>query len=122
MQEKKRKIKAGERGKIILKDEERQACEVWTRVMGYFRPVSEFNVGKKQEYKDRETYKMKKKTQHQESFVCSECAKAKGGNIPQGNQVTMHQGTCPYCKQDKPLCSTCDYIFPKEQNNKHIWD
>ena len=31
---------------VRLTDEERQPCEVWTRVMGYFRPVSEFYVGK----------------------------------------------------------------------------
>ena len=28
-------------------------CEVWTRVMGYFRPVSSFNTGKKGEYIER---------------------------------------------------------------------
>lgn len=28
-------------------------CEVWTRVMGYFRPVSSFNVGKKGEAAER---------------------------------------------------------------------
>lgn len=28
-------------------------CEVWTRVMGYFRPVSSFNVGKKGEHAER---------------------------------------------------------------------
>ena len=38
---------------IKLNDEERQLCEVWTRVMGYFRPVSEFNVGKKSEFYSR---------------------------------------------------------------------
>ncbi len=31
----------------------RQACEVWSRVMGYYRPVSQFNAGKKSEYADR---------------------------------------------------------------------
>ncbi|NCB38314.1 MAG: hypothetical protein EOM80_06035, partial [Erysipelotrichia bacterium] len=38
---------------ITLPEESRQACEVWTRVMGYFRPVSQFNAGKKSEYSDR---------------------------------------------------------------------
>lgn len=38
---------------IELKDEERQVCEIWTRVMGYHRPVSEFNRGKKSEYYSR---------------------------------------------------------------------
>ncbi|WP_127128162.1 ribonucleoside triphosphate reductase [Georgenia sp. SYP-B2076] len=32
------------------------ACEVWTRVMGYFRPVSSFNIGKKGEYAEREMF------------------------------------------------------------------
>ena len=31
----------------------RQKCEVWTRVMGYFRPVSQFNAGKKAEHAER---------------------------------------------------------------------
>lgn len=30
-----------------------QECEVWTRVMGYFRPVSSFNEGKKGEHEER---------------------------------------------------------------------
>jgi hypothetical protein len=36
-----------------LADEERQPCEVWTRVMGYHRPVSSFNKGKQGEYAER---------------------------------------------------------------------
>lgn len=31
----------------------RQKCEVYTRVMGYHRPVSQFNEGKKSEYYSR---------------------------------------------------------------------
>ena len=41
---------------IELKDEERQKCEIWTRVMGYHRPVSEFNKGKKSEYYSRKCF------------------------------------------------------------------
>ena len=38
---------------IVLADSERQQCEVWTRVMGYHRPVASFNIGKKGEYFER---------------------------------------------------------------------
>jgi hypothetical protein len=38
---------------VELRDEERQRCEVWTRVMGYHRPVASFNVGKKAEHGER---------------------------------------------------------------------
>nr|NLD41559.1 ribonucleoside triphosphate reductase [Actinomycetales bacterium] len=31
-------------------------CEVWTRVMGYFRPVKSFNIGKKGEYAERVSF------------------------------------------------------------------
>ena len=38
---------------VRLDDSERQPCAVWTRVMGYLRPVSEFNKGKKSEFYSR---------------------------------------------------------------------
>ncbi len=38
---------------IRLKDEERTRCEVWTRVMGYHRPVTSFNPGKQSEHAER---------------------------------------------------------------------
>lgn len=44
---------------IRLEDHERQPCEVWTRVMGYHRPVSQFNAGKRSEYAERLLYREK---------------------------------------------------------------
>ncbi len=38
----------------------RAACEVWSRIVGYFRPVSEWNTGKKSEYTDRTEYVVSK--------------------------------------------------------------
>ena len=38
---------------VELSDDERQPCEVWTRVMGYHRPVASFNTGKKGEHQER---------------------------------------------------------------------
>jgi ribonucleoside-triphosphate reductase len=31
-------------------------CEIWSRSVGYFRPVAQWNVGKRQEFKDRKTF------------------------------------------------------------------
>ena len=36
-----------------LKDEERTPCEIWSRCMGYHRPVNFWNKGKQQEHRDR---------------------------------------------------------------------
>lgn len=38
---------------IEVAESERQPCEVWTRVMGYHRPISSFNIGKKGEVAER---------------------------------------------------------------------
>jgi anaerobic ribonucleoside-triphosphate reductase len=39
--------------RIELGEAERTRCEVWTRVMGYHRPVSAFNPGKQSEHRER---------------------------------------------------------------------
>jgi len=41
---------------VQLTDAERQPCEVWTRVMGYHRPVSSFNIGKQGEHNERQFF------------------------------------------------------------------
>jgi anaerobic ribonucleoside-triphosphate reductase len=41
------------RAAVQLTNEERQPCEVWTRVMGYHRPVASFNTGKRGEHAER---------------------------------------------------------------------
>ena len=33
-----------------------QQCEVYTRVVGYLRPVQQWHIGKQQEYQDRQEY------------------------------------------------------------------
>ena len=42
---------------VTLSDDERQRCEVWTRVMGYHRPVASFNIGKKGEHGERRFFR-----------------------------------------------------------------
>jgi len=46
----------------------RQRCEVYSRVVGYLRPVNTWNKGKTYEYKDRITYSnVLKKTKNEQS-------------------------------------------------------
>ena len=37
----------------VLDDSQRVRCEIWTRVMGYHRPVTSFNIGKQGEFNQR---------------------------------------------------------------------
>jgi anaerobic ribonucleoside-triphosphate reductase len=51
-------VKEMTREEILEKlKEKRQKCMVYTRVMGYHRPVESFNIGKKAEHKERKYYK-----------------------------------------------------------------
>lgn len=38
---------------VTIEDSERQPCEVWSRVMGYYRPVDSWNIGKRAEFAER---------------------------------------------------------------------
>jgi anaerobic ribonucleoside-triphosphate reductase len=38
---------------------ERTKCEVYSRIVGYIRPVQQWNNGKKEEFKNRKMFKMK---------------------------------------------------------------
>jgi anaerobic ribonucleoside-triphosphate reductase len=40
-----------------LNDNERTRCEVWSRVMGYYRPVSAWNAGKQSEQHERVSFR-----------------------------------------------------------------
>ncbi|WNO08539.1 ribonucleoside triphosphate reductase [Teredinibacter sp. KSP-S5-2] len=40
----------------IIDDAQRSRCEVWTRVMGYHRPISSWNLGKQSEHQERQFF------------------------------------------------------------------
>ena len=47
---------AADPAEITLECHERQPCEIWTRVMGYHRPVASFNPGKQAEFAERKFF------------------------------------------------------------------
>lgn len=42
-------------------EDKRTKCEVYSRVVGYMRPVKQWNLGKQQEFSDRKLFDMKVK-------------------------------------------------------------
>jgi len=40
----------------------KQPCEVYSRIVGYYRPVQQWNLGKQQEFKQRKEFKIKEST------------------------------------------------------------
>ena len=45
--------------------EKKVPCEVWSRAVGYFRPVSQWNKGKQAEFRDRVHYKIKREENYE---------------------------------------------------------
>ena len=41
------------------KKKKKVLCEVYSRIVGYLRPVQNWNEGKRQEVEDRQTYRIK---------------------------------------------------------------
>lgn len=46
-------------GKVLVPREKRVKTEVYSRVVGYMRPVSGWNRGKRAEFKDRAVFQVK---------------------------------------------------------------
>jgi ribonucleoside-triphosphate reductase (formate) len=34
-------------------------CKVYSRIVGYYRPISQWNAGKTEEFRERKTFKIK---------------------------------------------------------------
>jgi len=41
---------------VTVEDRDRTRCQVWSRVVGYYRPMDDWNSAKKAEWTDRTKY------------------------------------------------------------------
>jgi anaerobic ribonucleoside-triphosphate reductase len=46
------------KGDMVENNQNRTKCEVYSRVVGYLRPVDQWNAGKQSEFAERATYKV----------------------------------------------------------------
>ena len=46
-----------------MEQQKRTKCEVYSRVCGYIRPVTQWNIGKQEEFKDRTEFKLEDEVQ-----------------------------------------------------------
>lgn len=54
---------------VTFKDgSQRRLCEVWSRVMGYLRPSTEFNKGKRAEFETRKYFSEEKANKRMENM------------------------------------------------------
>ncbi len=59
------KYREDENRNLVLEDgtvipaDKRTKCEVYSRIVGYLRPLSQYNRGKQEEFKARKTFNIK---------------------------------------------------------------
>lgn len=77
--------------------------EVYSRITGYYRPVKNWNDGKLQEFKDRQTYNIdldEKITKHEDACECEKEAQ----EAPKVTEIMLFTSpTCPNCKMAKMM-------------------
>ncbi|MDR3126112.1 MAG: anaerobic ribonucleoside-triphosphate reductase [Rickettsiales bacterium] len=56
---------------MMVENAKRTKCEIWTRSMGYCRPVSNFNKGKKSEFKERKFFRESVMLGSMDAHCCS---------------------------------------------------
>jgi len=50
-----------EGGRGVIMDELKVPCEIFSRIVGYLRPVQNWNESKQQEFEDRKIYRIPEK-------------------------------------------------------------
>lgn len=89
--------------------------EVYSRITGYYRPVQNWNDGKLQEYKDRQTYNVNKSLEHKgvkpeelkEEKTCEACKV----DTNEDRILLFSTKTCPNCKMAKRFLDEAEIFY-----------
>ena len=87
----------------------RTKCEVWTRVMGYHRPVSQYNFGKKSEFYSR-TY-FQATVDENEKLINKYSETREMGKAQNLKLLLFTTSTCPKCPAVKNWISQAGVEF-----------
>ena len=100
--------------------------EVYSRITGYYRPVQNWNDGKRQEFSERKVYDVENSHFHAEAHEC-ECEKGKGAETAGeilSRPVLFTRNGCPNCKTSKMMLDKAgvkyDVINAEEEKEKTL--
>ena len=102
-----------------------RATEVYSRITGYYRPVQNWNDGKREEFKDRKVYNIE--TSHfrgADRCACAaESVKAETKAAPAAAEIMLFATkTCPNCKMSKMMLDKAGvkYTVVDAEENKEV--
>ncbi|MGN0960966.1 MAG: ribonucleoside triphosphate reductase [Christensenellales bacterium] len=77
--------------------------EVYSRITGYYRPVQNWNDGKSQEFKERQTYDIANSKLKREKDTACDCGCEHNANNTVNEITLFTTKTCPNCKMAKMI-------------------
>lgn len=98
-----------------------KTAEVYSRITGYYRPVQNWNEGKRQEYKNRKLYDIKhsvlKKPSKRIVTISGDDVKI----VPASSvKYLFTTKTCPNCAIAKEMLSDEDYVLVDAEENREM--
>ena len=99
-----------------------KTTEVYSRITGYYRPVQNWNDGKREEFKDRKVYNIENsKFTAKKEEVC-ECKESVSVDTTITTPVLFTRNGCPNCKTSKMMLDKAGIIYDvvNAEENKEL--
>ena len=87
-----------------------KATEVYSRITGYYRPIQNWNDGKRKEFEDRKEYNIDTSKFHAKEQVC-DCKEEKVAKPELEGLVLFTRNGCPNCKTAKMMLDKKGVIY-----------
>ncbi len=103
-----------------------KTTEVYSRITGYYRPIQNWNDGKREEFKDRKVYNIETSHFHGADKCACETESVKEEKAPQETAVKgimlFATKTCPNCKMSKMMLDKAGvkYSVVDAEENKEV--
>ncbi|MBQ3116391.1 MAG: ribonucleoside triphosphate reductase [Clostridia bacterium] len=99
-----------------------RTTEVYSRITGYYRPIQNWNDGKRKEFEDRKEYNIEtSKFEAKEANAC-ECKKQEAVQVELDGPVLFTRNGCPNCKTSKMMLDKAGitYSIVNAEENKEL--
>lgn len=100
-----------------------ETTEVYSRITGYYRPVQNWNDGKRQEFKERQVYDLKRSS-FEAHNICREYKKEENkSTAPQVKELMLFTSkTCPKCVMAKSMLAKANIEYKNidAEDNKDL--
>ena len=98
-----------------------KVTEVYSRITGYYRPVQNWNDGKRKEFDDRKVYNIENSKFSAKETAC-ECKKEETEKVELDGPVLFTRNGCPNCKTSKMMLDKAGvkYSVVNAEENKEL--